>query len=364
MERDVLIDRIYEAAMIPDGWSDVCDLISAEVDAFSAAVISISPDGAVRWVASECVTEDMRRYQDSGLAAENKRLIRALQSGDTSFKRDIDVLTAEEFENDSMLRELLRPIGLGWEMGAAVREPSGTMLVHSLLRRTEHGPFTPDHVERINGLRPDLARATFMAGRLGFEEARTMARTLDLVGLPAAVIGDGGQVVAMNAGMDAMGPRIRTGFMDRLVLSDTQAAALLQDIFERLQRGFAPLVQSVPVAAGEAAPPLVLQVIPIRRDARDIFARSRAVVIATTVGVAGPPDQRVLCGLFDLTRLEARVAQEVTRGLSVEETAGRLGIGRETVRTHLKAVFRKTGVGRQSQLVALLSGLGRPSDAA
>ncbi len=42
-------------------------------------------------------------------------------------------------------------------------------------------------------------------------------------------------------------------------------------------------------------------------------------------------------------------------GTSLEEAANELGIARATARTQLKAVFTKTGVHRQGELVALLA---------
>lgn len=66
-----------------------------------------------------------------------------------------------------------------------------------------------------------------------------------------------------------------------------------------------------------------------------------------------------------LTRGEAAVTAELAEGLATVEIAARLGISLNTVRAHLRSIFSKTGVRRQSQLVQLvhhsLPGLGRPS---
>jgi hypothetical protein len=45
-------------------------------------------------------------------------------------------------------------------------------------------------------------------------------------------------------------------------------------------------------------------------------------------------------------------------GLSAKDTGNTLGIEQETVRTVLKRIFAKTGLGRQADLVALLAKLG------
>ncbi|WP_162245982.1 MULTISPECIES: helix-turn-helix transcriptional regulator [unclassified Aureimonas] len=161
----------------------------------------------------------------------------------------------------------------------------------------------------------------------------------------------------MNQELEALAPRIRTGWGDRLHLQNADANKLLQAMVQRLKPGATPEVLSIPVAAGDGTPPLVIQLVPVRRNARDVFSAAITVMIVTTVGTFGPPDMRVLSGLFDLTRAEARVARELASGRSAEETAKALGLSLNTVKTHTKAIFRKTGVHRHGELVALLVGL-------
>lgn len=60
---------------------------------------------------------------------------------------------------------------------------------------------------------------------------------------------------------------------------------------------------------------------------------------------------RELQELFGLTFAESNVAASIVKGLDVTETAVALGVSRNTVRTHLKRVFEKSGTKRQSQLV-------------
>ncbi len=57
---------------------------------------------------------------------------------------------------------------------------------------------------------------------------------------------------------------------------------------------------------------------------------------------------------FGLTRREAAVAREIALGHSVEEAAAALRVGRETIRTHLKALYAKTGTSSQAGLVRVL----------
>lgn len=69
------------------------------------------------------------------------------------------------------------------------------------------------------------------------------------------------------------------------------------------------------------------------------------------------PNDTLLRNLFSLTRSEIALAERLANGLTLTEASEQAGVARETIRTHLKSVLRKTGTRRQSELTALLTGL-------
>ncbi len=68
-------------------------------------------------------------------------------------------------------------------------------------------------------------------------------------------------------------------------------------------------------------------------------------------------DALYLQSRFRLTAAETRVALGIARGESLAAIAKMYGISVETARTHLKAVFTKTGTHRQAELAVLLGRL-------
>ncbi len=67
----------------------------------------------------------------------------------------------------------------------------------------------------------------------------------------------------------------------------------------------------------------------------------------------------LLRDVLQLTVAEANVAVHLCDGLSIGATAGALGISTGTARNHLKNIFSKLGVRRQSELVIyLIEGIG------
>jgi DNA-binding CsgD family transcriptional regulator len=57
---------------------------------------------------------------------------------------------------------------------------------------------------------------------------------------------------------------------------------------------------------------------------------------------------------YDLSRRQADVAEVLLRGKSDKDIAAFLGIAPNTVQTHLKKVYRKTGTGGRFALMALV----------
>jgi DNA-binding CsgD family transcriptional regulator len=58
--------------------------------------------------------------------------------------------------------------------------------------------------------------------------------------------------------------------------------------------------------------------------------------------------------LYGLTFTEGRLADLMMQGKTIEDCTGLLGIRRTTVKMHLRNLYGKTGVQRQSELVSLL----------
>jgi DNA-binding CsgD family transcriptional regulator len=90
----------------------------------------------------------------------------------------------------------------------------------------------------------------------------------------------------------------------------------------------------------------------LRREGRDQVALSARGPDIFDLPV---PSEMRLKQLFDLTTAEARLAQRLARGDSVEEVAQSLSIKMTTARTQLAAIFVKTATRRQAKLVAILS---------
>ena len=100
--------------------------------------------------------------------------------------------------------------------------------------------------------------------------------------------------------------------------------------------------------------PLALVVSPTRAGGSP-FGRSHAVSIAFADPERAPePSADLLARLYGFTAREAGVAALLLQGLSPKEAADELAMTENTVRTHIRHLFDKTGVERLADLVRLL----------
>lgn len=360
-----LVSLIYEAAAIPDRWLGVLAKLSQTVDAVGGLLFTATSPASFRWTSSPNLHDDFVEFIRDGWAAKNPRMARMSAVNHAGFVRDSDCFTPDELNNDPVFG-FLRGKGLGYNAGTLLGVPSGDAIVLSFEKPYLDGPVTIEAVAFLDSLRPHLARAALLASRLGLERARAMTEALKEVGLPAAVLKARGNLYAANALFEAMMPDVVGDQPSRLVFSDLAIDRLFLAGLDAIDRRVigAPRICSIPVSANNGRVPMIVHLLPVSGNAQDIFSAASKLIIVTPVDRGAVPNAEVIGGLFDLTPAEARVARQIALGETIEEVARAAGLSSVTIRNQLKSIFGKTGVGRQSDLVALLSGSPLPkSDA-
>lgn len=80
----------------------------------------------------------------------------------------------------------------------------------------------------------------------------------------------------------------------------------------------------------------------------------RAIVFICDTTAQARPTRETLMAHFGFTPAEHRVAMLLADGHGPNEIAEMLGVSRNTLKSHLSSIFRKTDTSRQAQLVRLL----------
>ena len=139
------------------------------------------------------------------------------------FLVDNDITTDQEHETTQLYRDFFRPQGLGWAAGTAVSLPTGDMFIITLEREYARGPVEREVVQKLDALRPHLARSALMSARLQLERARVASETLAALGLPSLVLNEQGKVLAANSLIDAFTGYVHWRAQDRVSLKDRAA---------------------------------------------------------------------------------------------------------------------------------------------
>lgn len=354
-----LIDRIYEAAFVPEFWPDVLQRLSDITDS-AAGTFVIFDDELIspKYVATDIIRPVMDAIDAAG-EWQKSEVVRLMFSMTPpgGFFYDADIFPPEALEANDMRYRRARLLGIGGEVGTFIGMPTGEVMVFTVERWLRNDRPSPRDLDRLNAARPHLARAGLMAARLELEQARNTVSAFQTIGLPAAVLSRGGRVRAANGLFEAMTSVFLPTAFGGMAIADPAANSLFRQAVEATSGNIEPAVRSIPVKARGEGPPLVIHVLPLRRAAQDIFAGADILVAATAVSASNlVPSPNILTGLFDLAPSEARLAVALTQGRSLKAFAAEAGIAFGTARKYLDSIYLKTGTHSQGQLVALLKG--------
>ncbi|MDX7952670.1 helix-turn-helix transcriptional regulator [Lichenihabitans sp. Uapishka_5] len=356
-----IIDLIYEAAALPERWPAALQAVATHIGGFSG-ILFTAGQGKAKWLCSADNRDDFGRWVDDGWLGRNSRLPRTLALGSQhSVVTDLDIFTADEMAADP-LYQLLRTHRWGWFAGMAPTAPVGSETIAlSFERAFAEGPYAQAQVARLAALRPHLLRALLLGTRLGLERHVAATEVLERLGLPAAVLGQGGRLLAANASFEAAMPDLMRHGRDRLQLADTAADARLSATLRGIAAGrvgTTPLTLVLGRRPGQAA--TLLHLLPTRGAAHDVFAGALALCVLTPPQGRPLPEAAVLGQMFELSPREAALTLGIGRGDTLKTYAEEAGVTANTAKAQLKHVFEKTGVRRQAELVALLARLSGP----
>jgi DNA-binding CsgD family transcriptional regulator len=194
-------------------------------------------------------------------------------------------------------------------------------------------------------------------------EAAAFADSLDTLSAAMLLVDATGRIVHANAMAHSMiaeatALRAPTG---RLGATDTQADQALLDSFSAAARGETALGRkgiAVPLKSRDEQR-YVAHILPLtsgsRRQAGVRYAAVATVFVRKAeLDLPSPPE--AVGNEFGLTPAELRVLFAIIEFGSVPEVSQVLGISEATVRTHVRHLFEKTGVRRQTELVRLVAG--------
>jgi len=355
-----LIARVYDAAQDESLWPSVASGIAYAFGATSAVVSSGYPQilaGTESWDAQTLDNYAKYYYRhDPWLSPSLKR-------GVGKVFTSADLISDSEFERTEFYNDFMRPHSDGFYIiGCFFPVSPGQMGLTSVHRPRARGHYEEAERKRATEFIPHLIRAIQVRHKLTEADIQ---RQIGLEGLErsqiaAIVVTGNGIILHANNQAEAM---LRAGDAIRSISS--QLAAATRSATERLTMLIRGAIDTAAGRSGSAGgtvaiprpnrPPLTVLVAPFRPAQRGAGAPVPAALLFLrdpewTSGLAAGPLQELFC----LTAAESTIASHLIRGRSLADIAARHNLSLNTVRTHLKNIFAKTGTNRQTELVAFI----------
>lgn len=360
-----LIALCYDAALAPEKWQTFMMRFANALHARSAMLREVD------YMAGDVRLFETVGYDPAWVVAYRQHFVQldyfasaftnmpigALILGDQAIPWEQQRKT--EFCNDYILAQNVRHV-----MGCTLDRNDHYHLQFGLQREQWQDNFDADARQLIHLVAPHMTRAVQIQHRmteLDTEKQLTLA-ALDRLRVGVILLDERGMPKHLNREAE----RLASGCNGLTVRRDGLALAAATDN-NRLRHLIA---DAAALANGRAATAggclrvvrqngsLQIQVVPLpkglsKRPLEQSLPAGCVAVFVSTAGGVCLPWERV-AAMHGLTRAEARLAALLAKGISLEEIAETLSISVQTARSQLKAVFGKTGVSRQAELVALL----------
>ncbi len=348
------IDRLYEAALEPELWSNAIEHLGAAMGGYGGCCLELKNGNAGWGETSRNFKEPLNTFLQEGWGHRNARTERGLspQYADVEFVTDTSLFAPGELDRQPIQREFFARYDLRSFIGFQL--VPGRMLISIERGLSEVQGW---ELATLATLTPHLRRAGTLAFVRGQARADGVLDGLALLNCPAFLLDQDGLLISANSEAE---PLLQSLFSLRggraVPLFRAQASAYQRLIAHATSVGALgsealPPPVSLPRAAGR---PVLVHALPMTGEGRRFFGNAKAVVILLDPDRGGAPKHAEFQLLFGFTPTEARVARSLTMGRDLNRTAAELNLSRETVRTHVSALFAKTGTHKQAELVALI----------
>jgi len=361
-----LVELIYDAASDPAMWRVVLEELVDLTGGTGADLAGFdlrAPSGSIHVGVGAMTTDFQRDYEK--VAHLDPFLLRAKDRG--WFKAGTiglgdDLISVAEFERTEFYRSFACRYDYIGGICAIIASTGRSGAAVGICRSRE-SQFDATHVELLRILMPHLQRAWHLHVQLADREEQrsSLAEALERLNLYLLIVRLGGTVVYANEPARALlaecdGLALDGGLLRGARSQDTRALDdLITTALAASPSGTAEPAGVLQLRRPSGRRPLRVIVSPLPRNQKLAISEPRALVYVIDPDDTGRPDTAILRRAYGLSRAEAEVAALLMQDKTVKEVSQLLGTTVHTVRFHIRQLFGKTGVSRQSALVRLLS---------
>lgn len=366
-----LIGSIYDTALQPESWRDALAGITKYMG--GKATLFGMHNAAVRTANVFYSWGDDPRYTEmyfTQYAKLNPTIVPLslhVKPGDVFSVSTM--VPYDEFRRTRMYLEWVKPQGYG-DATHVLIEKSATSFAHlGTVHSPEDSPVGDQVRARMKLLAPHICRAVAIAKLLDFHKAETamLSSAIDKIAAGLFLVREAGEIAYANAAA-------RT-FLDKrnivreidgvLTVLDRSAERAFREALAAAAAGDSPRKgpgQTIALSARDDSR-FVAHILSLAAGGRQGIGNELGAVAAVFLHLADvqtPTLFEAVAHHFKLSPSELRVLFAIVEVGGVPEVAEVLGVSEETVRTHLKHVFAKTGTNRQADLVKLIMAYANP----
>ena len=272
------------------------------------------------------------------------------------------MLPLPELRRTEFYDGVLRPTGVVHCFGACVFKRGDDVLSFTVVRSPLGGPYDAAELNRLPPLLPHLHRAIQINERLSqLQRTHTaLADGLEQLRHGVIVVNRQGRVIFTNRearGIVAQrdGLSITTdGLVAAAFAERIRLRSLIEDAVRTTSNeGFSP-GGAMTVTRPSTKRSFLVLVAPLALAIDNDDPSGMATVFISDPEAHSETLDEFARRLFGLTRTEARVANAFAASGSLEQVGEHMGLSRETIRWHLRHLYRKTGTHRQAALLTRL----------
>jgi DNA-binding CsgD family transcriptional regulator len=367
-----LIGDIYDTVINPDAWPEVLANITDYVGGARGILIledAIETTKSVFYV-SFSDPDWVRSYLETYLLLNPMRLASYGQIEAGTVILTSDLMTPEEYARSRFASEFLS-LRQMVDLAVVVLEATATTItVLSIARNSDQGIADESVRRKLAMIGPHVRRAATISRVLNRQrlDASTLSDTLDVLDGGIFLLDAQGTILHSNLGAQALladQPQAFALLGGRVWPADLQARAQLDAALVLASAGDDALgTDGLSIIFGSAnGRVLVGTVMSLMNGSRQaVGGRYRAVaaLVIRELHFDSPASAQVLRSHYGLTQREMAVVAGVVELGGVPQIASVMGLTSETIKSHLKSIYRKTGTTRQADLVKLVAGTASP----
>lgn len=273
---------------------------------------------------------------------------------------EVTLLQRGQWERTAIFNEYLKPNDAAWVLGSTLHNNPEKFTLLCIQATSERGPFSADEAETIRPLMPHLRRALEIKDRIEYQGIRAdaLGQSVDGLSFGLLVLDEQGRVLEATAAASAVlndvcltplrsGEHVHLPDPVQRELSTLLSSSLKQG---RLSDGLLHVQRApdrMPLSILVIPAPVVLQswILNTPRWLLFVFDPEQGLNASASL----------LEKELHLSPREAQIASMLAARMTLAQIAARVRISANTLRTHLKACFNKTGCHAQGELIARIA---------